>query len=405
MAALAVAGGSHIISNADIDAIVDRITPDLIALRRKLHQHPELAFEEHETARAIAQYLDRAGIEVRTGIGGTGVVGLLDGAFAGRRVGVRADIDALPVTEQSGVPFPSEVPGRMHACGHDAHTVIALGVVHVLSIMRDKLNGGVKIIFQPAEETLAGASAMIADGVLDDPPMDVILGYHNWPLLQTGLVGYHSSTVMASSDAFDIVLKGKAGHAAHPHNAVDALVGAAQLIALLQTVISREIAPAIPAVLTVGQLEGGTARNVIADRVVLRGTARTLDAGTAKQVETSVRRIVEGVGLSLRLEHEITWKRQTPVLKNDAHVLARLIASARDILGPDNVVELGPASMGSEDFAWFAERIPAAHLKIGSKIEGIETAVHRSNYDCNELAIPIGVRAITRAVVDLLAEK
>jgi amidohydrolase len=393
------------ISNADIAAIVDRITPDLIALRRKLHQHPELAFEEHETARAIAEYLSAAGIEVRTGIGGTGVVGLLEGASAGRRIGVRSDIDALPVTEQSGVPFPSQVPGRMHACGHDAHTVIALGVAHVLSALRGKLSGGVKMIFQPAEETLSGAAAMIADGVLENPPMDVILGYHNWPLLQTGLVGYHSSVVMASSDAFDITLKGKAGHAAHPHNGVDALVGAAQLITLLQTVVSREIAPAIPAVVTVGQIEGGTARNVIADRVVLRGTARTLDAGAAKQVEASVRRIVEGACASLRLEYEITWKRQAPILQNNGAILARVLASARDVLGPDKIVDLGAASMGSEDFAWFAERIPSAHLKIGSKIDGLDTAIHRANYDCNELAIPIGVRTVTRAVVDLLAEK
>ena len=357
------------------------------------------------TAGLIADYLKRVGIEVRTGIGGTGVVGLLDGASAGRRIGVRSDIDALPITEKSGVQFPSQVPERMHACGHDAHTAIALGVAHVLSTMRGKLTGGVKLIFQPAEETLSGAAAMIADGVLEDPPMDVILGYHNWPLLQTGLVGYHSSAVMASSDAFDITLTGKAGHAAHPHTGIDALVGVAQLITALQTVISREIAPAIPAVLTVGQIEGGTARNVIADRVVLRGTARTLDAGAAEQIEASVRRIVGGVCSSLRLEHEIMWKRQAPVLQNDARILAGVLASARDVLGPTQIVDLGAASMGSEDFAWFAERIPAAHLKIGSKIDGLDTAVHRANYDCNELAIPIGVRTVTRAVVDLLAEK
>jgi amidohydrolase len=394
-----------LISNAEINAIVDRITPGLIALRRRLHQHPELAFEEHVTAGVIADYLKRAGIEVRTGIGGTGVVGILDGPTAGRRIGVRADIDALPITEQSGVQFPSQVPGRMHACGHDAHTAIALGVAHVLSAMRAKLTGGVKFIFQPAEETLSGAAAMIADGVLEDPPMDAILGYHNWPLLQTGLVGYHSSAVMASSDAFDIILTGKAGHAAHPHTGIDALVGAAQLITALQTVISREIAPAIPAVLTVGQIEGGTARNVIADRAVLRGTARTLDAGAAKQVEASVRRIVAGICSGLRLEHEIVWKRQAPVLRNDARILARVLASARDVLGPTHIVDLGAASMGSEDFAWFAERIPAAHLRIGSKIDGLDTAIHRANYDCNELAIPVGVRTVTRAVVDLHAEQ
>ena len=393
------------VSNAEIDATVDQITPGLVALRRKLHQHPELAFEEHATAALIAHYLRQAGLEVRTGIGGTGVVGILDGATAGRRIGVRADIDALPITEQSGVPFLSQVPGRMHACGHDVHTAIALGVAQVLSGLRSKLAGGVKLIFQPAEETLSGAAAMIADGVLEDPPMDAILGYHNWPLLQTGLVGYHSNAVMASSDAFDVTLTGRAGHAAHPHLGIDALVGAAQLVSALQTVISREIAPAIPAVLTVGQIEGGTARNIIAERVVLRGSARTLDAGAAGQVEASVRRIVAGTCAAFRLEHAIEWRRQAPVLQNDARILAALLASARGMLGPAQVVDLGAASMGSEDFAWFAERIPAAHLKIGSRIDGLDTAIHRANYDCNELAIPIGVGTVTRAVLDLLAGK
>ena len=393
------------ISNAEIDAVVTTITPDLVALRRKLHQHPELAFEEYVTAGLVADALKSAGIEVRTGIGGTGVVGILDGATAGRRIGVRADMDALPINEQSGVPFSSQAPGRMHACGHDVHTVIVLGVARVLSTLRGRLSGGVKLIFQPAEETLSGAAAMIADGVLDNPMMDMILGFHNSPNLQTGLIGFHPVAVMASSDAFDITLKGRAGHAAHPHTAIDALVGAAQLVTALQTVISREIAPAIPAVLTLGQIEGGTARNVIAERVVLRGTARTLDAGAAKQVETSVRRIVAGVCSSLRLEHEIVWKRQVPVLQNDPRVLAAVLASARDALGSEHVIDMGAASMGSEDFAWFAERVPAAHLRIGSKIDGLETAIHRANYDCNESAIPIGVRVLTRAVLDLLAEK
>jgi len=390
------------ISNSDIEAAVERITPGLVALRRKLHQHPELAFEEQETARAIVEYLSKTSAETRSGIGRTGVVGTLRGAQPGRHIGLRADIDALPVTEASGVAFPSQVPGRMHACGHDVHTVIALGVAHVLSDLHEKMPGSVKLIFQPAEETLAGASAMIADGVLDGHPLDAIVGYHNWPVLDTGLVGYHAGAVMASSDAFDIVLKGRAGHAAHPHNAIDALVGAAHVISQLQTVVSREIAPAIPTVLTIGQIEGGTARNVIAERVVLRGTARTLDAAAAKQVEASVRRVVEGAAKSFRLEHEIQWTRQAPVLRNDDAVLARVLDSARSILGADKIVDLGAASMGSEDFAWFAERIPAAHVKIGSKIAGLETAIHRANYDCNELAIPIGIRAVTRAVVDLL---
>jgi hippurate hydrolase len=394
-----------VITNAEIDSAVDRVTPGLVQLRRKLHEQPELAFEEHETARSITRYLADIGIETRTGIGGTGVVGLLNGAAAGRRIGLRADIDALPIVEQSGVEFASRIKGRMHACGHDVHTVIALGTGHVLSMLRAKFGGGVKLIFQPAEEALAGAAAMIADGVLEDPAMDLMLGFHNWPLLKTGLVGYHSNAVMASSDAFDIVLRGKAAHAAHPHTGIDALVGAAQIISALQTVVSREIAPAIPAVLTIGQIEGGNARNVIADQVVLKGTARALDAGAANQLEASVRRIVEGVATSLRMQFEIIWKRQAPVLKNDPLILEQVLVSARDVLSEDRIVDLGVPSMGSEDFAWFGEHLPIAHLKIGSKIEGLDTAIHRSNYDCNELAIPVGVRVLVRAILDLLARR
>ena len=391
-------------SNAAIDRIVERIGPELIILRRKLHQHPELAFEEHETAKAVTSYLQGLGITPKTGIAKTGVVGVVEGARPGPTVGVRADMDALPIEEQSGVAFASKYPGRMHACGHDAHTAIALGVASVLQSMRGEMAGKVKLIFQPAEETLSGAPAMIDAGVLEDPSMDCILGYHNWPPLEAGKVGYYPSVIMASSDAFDIVLKGKAGHAAHPHTGVDAIVGAAQLITQLQLIVSREIAPVIPAVVTIGQIEGGTARNVIAGKVTLRGTARTLDAAAAKQVEASIRRILQGLIPSLRLEYELNWIRQTPVLKNDAKVLAVVLGAARDILGTDMVADMGPPSMGSEDFAWFAERVPAAHLRIGSKIEGLDTQIHLANYDCNELAIPTAVRVISRAVLDLLAQ-
>jgi amidohydrolase len=393
------------IANTEILAIVDRITPQLVEFRRKLHRRPELAFEEHETARAIAAALRAAGIEPRTGIGRTGVVSVVDGGGGGRCIGVRADTDALPVTERTGLEFASETAGRMHACGHDVHTAIAVGVARVLAELRGKLKGSVKLIFQPAEETLAGALAMIADGVLENPAMDAILGCHNWPSLMAGRVGFYTGAVMASSDAFDIVLTGKSAHAAHPHAGIDALTGSAQLITALQTVVSREISPTVPAVVTVGQIEGGTARNIIAERVTVRGTARTLDANASKQVEAAVRRIVANVAAAFRLEHDITWQRQSPVLNNDPRLLSRVLTSARDILGPQNVVDLGHASMGAEDFAWFAERIPAAHLRIGSRIDGLETSLHRSNYDCSEKAIPVGVQVLTRAVIDLLDDE
>ena len=393
------------LTNLEIESLVARIEPDLIALRRRIHEHPELAFEEHETAHAVSDYLSALAIPHRTGVGKTGVVAVIDGGAAGPTVGVRADMDALPIGEASGVPFASRVPGRMHACGHDVHTTIALGVAHLLAGARAALPGRVKLIFQPAEETLAGAAAMIADGVLDDPAMDAIVGFHNSPRLETGLLAYTEGIGHASAAAFDIVLKGRTGHAAHPHVGIDAIVGAAQLVTQLQTIVSREIAPTVPAVVTIGQIAGGTARNVIADRVIIKGTARTRDALVEKHVEEAIRRVVAGVAAGARLEYEIDWVRQTPVTKYDSRVVARMVEAAREVVGADKVINLSEPTMGSEDFAWFAERVPAAHLRIGSRIEGVDTAIHRADYQCNERAIGIGVRAVTRVVLSLLGGK
>ncbi|HVE48013.1 MAG TPA: M20 family metallopeptidase [Casimicrobiaceae bacterium] len=389
--------------NDRIDAIVAQRVPALIALRRKLHEHPELAFEEHETAKAVTQFLADLDIPFRTGIGKTGVVAVIEGTQPGRTVGLRADMDALPIHEENSLSFASKVPGKMHACGHDAHTAIALGVAATLVEMRDTLRGRVKLIFQPAEETLSGAAAMIADGALDDPPMDVILGYHNWPQIDAGKVGYHADAVMASADAFDVTLQGRTGHGAHPHLAIDAIAAGSYFVTQLQSIVSREIAPLSPAVVTIGEFHSGTARNVIAPTAVLKGSVRTLDAGVASAIETAVRRLLDGIKTGMRVDYVLDWKRVAPALRQNAQALARVLASTRAMLGDEAVIELPQPSMGSEDFAWFAEKVPAAHLRIGSKIDGLDTAIHRSNYDCNELAIPTGVRVLTRAVLDSAA--
>src|SRR3989440_2099200 len=368
--------------NARIAKIAESRTQELIALRRKLHEHPELAFEEHETAKAVGAFLTKLGIKFRAGVGKTGVVAVIEGAKPGPTIGIRADMDALPIHEQTGLPFASKTPGKMHACGHDVHTVIALGVAAALTEMKDSLSGRIKFIFQPAEETLAGAQAMIADGALDDPKMDLILGYHNWPAVPAGKVGYNPDVVMASADAFDITLKGREGHGAHPHMGIDALAAAAHLFTQLQTIISREVKPISPAVLTGGELHAGTARNIIAGAATLKGIVRTMEAGLAEKIEAAVRRMVEGIKVGMRVDYTLDWKRVAPALRNHKPTLERVLRAAREALGAENVVELPEASMGSEDFAWFAERVPAAHLRIGSKNAGLETAIHRPNYDC-----------------------
>jgi amidohydrolase len=386
---------------SDIESIAGRLTPRLVELRKQLHQHPELAFEEHETAKAVIQFLKNLGLPVKTGIGKTGVVAVLKGAKPGPTIGIRADMDALPIHEQTGLAFASKVAGKMHACGHDVHTVIALGVAAVLAELKSELHGTIKFIFQPAEETLSGARAMIADGALEDPKLDLILGYHNWPAVQAGKVGYNAGAVMSAADAFDITLRGKDGHGAHPHLAVDALAAGAHLVAQLQTIVSREVKPVSPAVLTIGEFHAGRVRNVIAGSAELKGIVRTLEPGLSEKIEAAVRRMLEGMKVGMRIDYTLDWKRVAPPLRNDERILESLLKSARASLGAQNVYELPEPSMGSEDFAWFAERVPAAHLRIGSKIDGLDTAIHRSNYDCNELAIPVGVKVLARAALDL----
>jgi hippurate hydrolase len=387
-----------------IDSIVTKIAPEMIDLRRRIHEHPELAFEEHKTAALVADSLKGIGIAPQTGIGKTGVVGVLKGN-GGATLGIRADLDALPIMEATNLPFASKVPGKMHACGHDAHTVIALGVAKVLHELKSELPGTVKFIFQPAEETLAGAKAMIADGVMDNPKVDMMLGYHNWPQVDAGKVGWLPNVVMASSDAFDLMLSGKAGHAAHPHTAIDTVVAAAHIITLLQSVVSREVAPVVPAVMTIGQIQGGTARNIIAGSVLMKGTVRTLDAAASGQIEASMRRILDGVCPGLRVSYALDWQRLAPVLRNNPDMLAPTLEAAREILGDEQVVPLAGPSMGSEDFAWFAEKVPSAHLRIGSRIDGLSCQVHNADYDCNDLAIPTGIRAVAYAAIKLLERR
>src|SRR6185295_7295172 len=268
-----------------ITQAADGLSDEIVALRRKIHEHPELAFEEHETATRVEEFLKRLRIPCRTGIGKTGIVALLQGGKPGPTIAIRADMDALPINEPDGLPFASKVPGKMHACGHDAHTAIVLGVAAILARMRDDIAGRVMFVFQPAEETLSGAAAMLDAGAFADSVPDAILGFHNWPQLRTGTVGWHPDAVMASSDAFDVTLRGVGGHGAHPHLAVDSIVGAAQFVDQLQTIVSREIAPVSSAVVTIGRIAGGSARNIIAPSVELSASVRTLESETAAKIE------------------------------------------------------------------------------------------------------------------------
>ncbi|MCX8134545.1 MAG: M20 family metallopeptidase [Roseococcus sp.] len=375
-----------------------RLEPRLIALRRDIHRHPELAFEEHRTAGIVAAELARLGIAHRTGVGGTGVLGVIEGARPGPTLALRADMDALPIEEETGLDFASTVPGKMHACGHDIHTVTLLGAAEVLSGLRAQLAGRVLLVFQPAEEVLEGAAAMIADGAAEG--IDMAIGFHNHPDKPVGTFGYVRGPSLAASDRFDLHLRGRSGHAAHPYAAVDPIVGAAHIITQLQTVVSREQKPLHPCVVTVGMMNAGTTYNIIPERAHLRGTVRTLHAEARDVAEAAIRRLVEHTAAAMRLEARLDYQRKIGPLVNDDRVLEPALASLRAQFG--EVVEEGQPSMGAEDFAAFAERAPAFHLGIGAGAPGRNDRLHNADYQPDERCIGLGVQALSRIALDLL---
>jgi amidohydrolase len=274
--------------------IAARIEPELIEIRRDIHAHPELAFEEVRTAGVVARELARLGVAHQTGVAKTGVVGLIEGGRPGPVLAIRADMDALPIQEQTGLPFASTIEGKMHACGHDIHTTTLLGVAAVLKELAPQLAGTVKLIFQPAEEAIGGMKVMIEEGVMTNPAIDMALGFHNHPNTPVGAFSYTRGPGLAAADTFEVTVHGKSGHAAHPYAAVDPIVAAAHLITQLQTVVSREVNPMHPAVVTVGAINGGIAANIIPDSVTFRGTVRTLHAPARDTAEAAVKRLCAG---------------------------------------------------------------------------------------------------------------
>ena len=387
----------------DLQSVIAEATraaePGLVAIRRDLHSHPELAFEEVRTAGVVAAELGRLGVPHRTGVGRTGVVGTVEGARPGPTLVIRADMDALPIAERTGLPYASQSPGLMHACGHDIHTATLLGVAAVLHDMRSRLAGTVRLVFQPAEETLGGAPAMIAEGVLDG--VDMALGFHNYPGLPVGEFGWCRGSALAASDRFEITVTGQSGHAAHPDGAVDPVVAACSLVTQMQTVVSREVNPIHPAVVSVTAIHGGAAFNIIPDDVVIRGTVRTLHAAAQDTAEAAIKRLCEGLGAGMRVECRVDYMRGVPALVNDDGVLDRTMAAVRLQCGADHVHQREP-SLGGEDFAFMLERVPGCQIGIGSGAPGRRDSLHNSGYQPDEGCIALGVQALSRAAVELL---
>ena len=368
--------------------------PELTAIRRDLHAHPEIGFEEARTSGIVAERLASWGIEVHREIGGTGVVGVLRGGGNARRIGLRADMDALPIQETTGLAYASRVPGRMHACGHDGHTTMLLAAARYLAETR-VFDGTAIFIFQPAEEGLGGARAMLADGLFERFPCDEIYGLHNAPDMPFGSVSVRPGPAMAGADFFDIRLQGRGSHGAYPHRGVDPVAAAFALGQALQSIVSRTVDPLSAAVVSVTQVHAGAAYNVIPDGAHLAGTMRTFDDGVRDLTRTRMRDIAEGVARAHGVAAEVEIRDIFTVLVNDPAGVTAMRAAATALFGSD-VLDPAPApQMGSEDFADMLRRVPGAYAWIGG---GGGAALHNPGFDFNDEVLPLGAALLARLV-------
>lgn len=377
----------------------------LINWRRDLHQHPELGFREVRTAAIIAEHVKNLGLEVRTGVGKTGVVALLQGARPGPTVMLRADMDALPIQEISNAPYASQAPGVMHACGHDGHVAMGLGAATLLARHTQELAGQVLFVFQPAEEGDGGAAAMIADGALADPRPAAALGLHLWNTMPLGQVVAQSGPLMAAGDVVRITVYGRGGHGALPHEAVDAIAVTGQVLSALQTIVSRNINPQETAVLSIGTVHGGTAFNVIADRVELQGTIRTFSDAVRETVLTRLRILLDGIATAMGARYDLAVQNMARAVVNDPAVSEIARAAAVQVVGPAAVSWQTPL-MVSEDFFEFQRLAPSCYMLLGSSDPelGLNTPHHNPNFDFDERALPIGVALLATAATRILAE-
>ncbi len=398
-----------------VDQSITRVTPEITTIRHTIHKNPELGNREFETARLIATYLRRLGLQVDTGIAQTGVVAVLKGGKPGPVVAVRADMDALPVTEDTPFAFKStkrgtylgQDVGLSHACGHDIHVAVQLGVAAVLAGMKAELPGTVKFIFQPAEEgsppgERGGATVMIEQGVLENPKPEAIFGLHTRAQLDVGVIGYTPGPALAASDQFRVVIKGRQAHGAAPHLSVDPVVTAAQAIVALQTIRSRNLSPFEPSVITVGIVRGGTRFNIIPGEVELQGTVRSYRAEVSTEVERRMREILGGVTQSAGATYELTYNRTVPPTVNDTALTRRMVPSLARVVGAKNARQIEPW-MAGEDFSRYADIIPGFFFMLGVQKPGTQSGDHHSpTFTADDGAIPIGVKAMTMVVLDYL---
>jgi amidohydrolase len=381
-------------------AVIERVAQyhdDLTSWRRDIHAHPELGFEEHRTSDLVAAKLAEFGYEVFRGIGRTGVVGRLRAGISPRSIGLRADMDALPIDEATNLPYRSRHDGRMHACGHDGHTTMLLGAARYLAETRN-FDGTVHLIFQPAEEGLGGGEAMVEDGLFDRFSCDAIFGMHNRPGLAVGKFQIRTGPMMAGGGYFDITVTGRGAHGARPEAGIDPVIVASHIATALQTVISRNVRPLDTAVLSVTQIHAGDAYNVIPERAVMRGTARAFDQNTLALIEQNMARIAAGVAGGFGATAEVDFRVIFPPLVNDAGEAEFIAETATELVGAENVNRNGNLVMASEDFSYMLNRRPGAYIQIGNGDAAGGCEVHNPGYDFNDAALPFGASLFARLV-------
>jgi amidohydrolase len=374
------------------------------SLRRDFHAHPELGFHEIRTAGIVAKELTNLGLEVHTGLGRTGVVAVLEGSKSGPVVLVRADMDALPIVEETGAPYASLNPGVMHACGHDGHTATLLTVARMLNDHREDLAGTVKLMFQPAEEGMGGAQEMIAAGVLDDPKVDLALALHVWNEKPVGWIGIANGPAMAGAEIFNIKVLGKGGHGAAPHLAVDPVLASAQIITALQGIVARNVAPLQPAVVSICTIHAGETFNVIPPMVEMTGTIRTFEPAVRRLVLDRFEKTIQSVAQAMGCQVELDVKRLTPATINHSKVAAQVQSVARTLLPDAEVDSANYVTMGSEDFAFILEKVPGCFFFIGSANpeKGLDASHHHPKFDIDETALPEGAALMTASIMDIL---
>lgn len=388
----------------NIEKRVNELFHQLVEIRRDFHMYPEISENEHRTSDKICEYLNKWGIEYQKGVAETGVVAIVRGKKSGKTVAARADIDALPIIEKNNLSFKSVNEGVMHACGHDVHTTIHLGVAKLFKEMEDELEGNVKIFFQPAEETIGGADRMIKEGCLKNPDVDYVASLHLMPYMDAGYVELKYGKLNAATNEFTIRIKGKSGHAAYPEQSIDSIVIAGYIITSLQTLVSRNVSPLNSVVVTLGQINGGTKNNVIAGEVIMSGTLRTLDPDTRIYAKERIKEIVENTAKVHGGSGTVEFEEGYPALINNDQVVEVLKEIAEDTLGSDKVTFKEFPSMGADDFSFFCEEVKGVYYNLGcgNKAKGWTSPIHTGEFMVDEECIKTGVILQTELMIELL---